>query len=414
MIIKIYPHSGEPEIKDLSDKTSDQRQGLFKKWKNGAYDTSKIECLCTQSQRVLPTLHLRERKKNIGLVNNRSNLPDAHDISCELNSKYKERMKKHGINVDIDGNLVVDKLLDKGKKKTKENEQSKAPQNKNNSPNRQSFSLSKSRLSTLFSVMLESVGLDNYVPGQDRKVSRKILAAASKVIIEGEHMIKGSEYKVFVAKQYEDSQGVLKPLKLGNNPKRKGHNLVIGWGNIEENTEVIKGGKIPDKICIPLYSLDNNSVHIENVEVLKNVYNKEIKSRWNGCKTGFWVIWRVQHEKYDYIFEDKRIAFIPSEETIKMPVESLKEVEMVKYLVQHNIPFKKPLISDLEEDIKVKYRPDFVFYDTTPYTIVEVAGISNDEYLKQLEHKERVYRSTNYLYKRWVPSRETIEDFFGN
>lgn len=412
MILKIHTNSGDPEVKDLSDKTLDQRQALYKKWKNGAYDTSKIECLCIQSHRARPTLHLRQRKKSIGLVNNRSNMADAHEISCELNSKYKERMKMHGINVDIDGNLIVDKLADKSKKENCANEQSKTPQN--NSPNRQSFSLSKSRLSTLFFVMLESVGLDKYFPGKERKVSKKVLAAASKVIIEGKPMIKGSEYKVFVAKQYEDSQGELRPLKLGNNPQRKGHNLVIGWGNIEENIEVINGGKRPDKIRIPLYSLDNKNVLIENIEVLKNVYDKEIKSRWNGCKTGFWIIWRIQHKKYEYIFEDKRIAFIPSEETIKMPVESLKEVEMVKYLVRHNIPFKKPLISDLEMDVKVKYRPDFVLYNTTPHTIVEVAGISSEKYLKLLEHKEKVYRSTNYLYKRWVPSEENIDDFFNN
>lgn len=374
MKVRIYDKNNKAYVYNLSEMNFEQVQSLFRKWYYGDFKKDRIECLCIEHQKLYPKLHLRKRN-NIGLVNNRKNYQAMHDPSCEFNTRYRERLKEHGVVID-DGYIKVDQL-----------------------------SKETSRLSTLFSVMLEQAGINRYDPDEVRNISTRILSAASKVIIEGLQMIKGNVFRIFVAKEIVTKSGKVKPLWLNHNPKNNGHNLVIGWGKIKKNPIVIRDGNKPEKIKISLYSLDNTDKHIADIEVLKRVYDKDV-IYFDGCEAGYWLIWRTQHKKYDYIFEDKKIIFMPAEENTRIPIDNIYEANAIKHLVSQGKTFKKPI---LKEDLKNGHRPDFIIYDDFPFTILEIVGLS-DGYRNYQTKRRKYYNTINYKYRQWNPLKESIEE----
>lgn len=84
-----------------------------------------------------------------------------------------------------------------------------------------------------------------------------------------------------------------------------------------------------------------------------------------------------------------KLAFFRMTKLGLLPVESAPEEKMVEYLIRERRTFRRCLLPPEEG---CKYVPDFILTDTVPQYFLEVAGRTEDEYLRQLERKRQHWK----------------------
>lgn len=372
------------KIHEISILSYHETQGLFKMWHENDILRTNVECLCNENRNSHPVMSVKKYEKKYVLSNKPSSHVE-HETTCFYNKKYREGARKKGITIKDDGTIEV-KKLDISKRHTSSGDGERIHNSRKhyyyeNDP------LCTCRVSSLFLTMLQKYNWQEYKPNEQRNLYGSLYTTGLETVVEG---VTLNLNNLFVAKS--EKQFV------------SGQRLVIGWGNI--NNDALPG-YIDFKVKIPLYSVNDSSKLVTHIEVEETVY-KEAKivanKIRNNVEQGFWVIWRGPHvtKKGKQVVVAKYISFIPAEQTTKIPVESSYEDMMVKYLVEEERHFKKPLIGDIKEEHGIKLRTDMILYDTPKATMIEVAGDNSEKYLNRLEKKKEIYLRENYLYLEWL------------
>jgi hypothetical protein len=374
------------KIHDISIQSYNQTQGLFKKLHENDILRTNVECLCNENRIPHPVMSVKKYEKKYVLVNKPSSHGE-HETACFYNKKYREGARKKGITIKDDGTIEV-KKLDTSKRHASSSDGERIPNSRNNNYYYyENDPLCTCRVSSLFLTMLQKYNWHEYKPNGQRNLSGRLYTTGLETVVEGVTLNLNNLFVAKSEKQFVSSQ-----------------RLVIGWGNI--NNDALPGN-IDFKVKIPLYSVNDSSKLVTHIEVEETVY-KEAKivadKIRNNVEQGFWVIWREPHvtKKGKQVVVAKYISFIPAEQTTKIPVESSYEETMVKYLVEEERHFKKPLIGDINDEHGIKLRPDMILYDTPKATMIEVAGDNSEKYLNRLEKKKEIYLRENYSYLEWL------------
>lgn len=190
-------------------------------------------------------------------------------------------------------------------------------------------------------------------------------------------------------------------MQQGYQPNFKKHEIIVGWGN--RNLFPGKANPTDSRyINIPILSLTDKETVLFEQSVYKDVYNKCTYTN-AAVSTGYWVLWKERDNVKDKLF-DRVLIFVPAEKHTMIPVDSSYEETMIKYLVDNERYFLKPVIGNVSSkftDIEIDKRPDMLLKDTKPYTVIEVAGIKEEGYRKRLAEKREYYLASGYQYSQW-------------
>lgn len=340
-----------------------------------------VECLCNGKQCPKhPVMFVKFMNDKYFLANHPDNNEKniQHDFTCPYAlGGYKKVIKKAGIIINKDG--VIDARIEipsqkkPGKTTVGAREQGESP----NKPGGVSVKRDKGALITLFLTILIQNDVHVYLPFQQRNIAGRIYAAAVGATVNKSSL-----------------KDKLCVISAGHKPNMK-HHLIIGWGN--ESTHPVQHEEKDFLIKIPLLSVNPHEEGVvAELTVLKRVFQKLDRIQAQ-VDTGYWVLWR-QEDKNSGKLTDQVLAFIPAEDHTRIPVESSHEAVMVHYLVENKREFRKPLIDNEEE---MDTRPDMILMDTTPATVIEVAGMDHEDYLKRLEFKRKLYRQKGFNYIEW-------------
>ncbi|MGV2947880.1 hypothetical protein, partial [Acinetobacter sp. AGC35] len=156
------------------------------------------------------------------------------------------------------------------------------------------------------------------------------------------------------------------------------HRILIAWGD-KTNFPGEVSESSPNTVKLPIFSLDDHSVRLGDISILKSVYSSATLTARN-VSTGYWILYKI--DKNDTL-QDFELIFEPAEPFTGIPVESSYEKTMVQYLRENNRKFNKPLVGNVTEHF-LDLRPDIILLDTLPTTIIEVAGYQNEVYRQRL------------------------------
>lgn len=350
-----------------------------------------IQCLCRDTHDPNPPLLIVKCRENkYFLANHPDNKDNDHEFTCPYAlTGYKKVIKEAGIQIDEQGNIDAKIEIPRERKQYKKEtigDREKGKDSKETSG--VTRKREKSALITLFYTILNKNKVEEYVPFQTRNISGRIYAATVNSRVN-KHQLTNNFCVVTET----------------HKPKRKDL-LVIAWGNeITHPPKLVQGKEFLVKI--PIFSVNpSEQTQVSTLTVLKKVY-ENIHRLDTAVGTGYWVLWR--QEGKDKKLRDQVLAFIPAEEGTRIPVESSHEARMIQYLVAKKRHFTKPLFFD--ETLEA--RPDIILLDTKPRTIIEVAGLDNDEYNARLKKKQGLYKSKGCQYLKW-DTLESLEVVFKN
>lgn len=403
---------------DLTYLTLEERRTFFKTWKE---DSSTIECNCIENRTsTYPALHVKQRpvgkskKEYTYFIANNPNHNIQHDSTCPFNHDYKKILSKKGINLDEEGLMSCSLSFQQKKRQMATGSDAVVSARKHSYPGKGKATRQPAALKTLFMALLEKQEshIDTYRPNENRRISKRLYAAARKAKVGKTMLYTNKERRVYFASFFNE-----KPQLISNRTAvSKAPFLVVGWGRKDEVPETNKDNS--QKVNIPLYSVDDPNIFVTNLIVYKSTFEKAkeriLKEKaYNGVLTGYWVLWRdiKEREGKPSYFEEKQLLFIPAESVSRIPVDSLHEEALLKSLIIHSRSFKKPLIESEIEEKQNEIRPDFILTDTQPQTVIEVAGLDTKEYLDRLEKKRSQYIRSGYQYAEWFPGSITLEKF---
>jgi hypothetical protein len=372
-------------LKSNVEMTEDEKINFLILLKN--WHTKRIhpECLCVTSNYNPPKLHVRKSTLNkLFLANNRSNSSPPtkqHSFQCELNPPdrgFKGFLRTKGIEIDEEGGIMC-----KLKKKNKNSSTSYAPPSNSSSNSKTTTSAVKkgeNALRYLFLTWLQIQDIHLFNPGGSRKISGRLFRIMEKTMID---KIELNTNNVFLAKHEKDWYNYRK------------HRILIAWGD-KTNFPGVVSESSPNTVKLPIFSLDDHSVRLGDISILKSVYNSATLTA-RAVATGYWVLYRI--DKNDKL-QDFELIFEPAEPFTGIPVESSYEKTMVQYLWENNRKFNKPLIGNVTEHF-LDLRPDILLLDTLPTTIIEVAGYQDEVYRQRLVEKSIEYSSKGFNYLEW-------------
>ncbi|GGG17990.1 hypothetical protein [Paenibacillus abyssi] len=368
-------------LNEMSEKEKAKFAEVLLHWhKEGIHP----ECACKE-QRPYPKLHVRKSKAgNLTLANNpNSNRGErTHDFQCWFNlpaEGYKGYLKQQGILIDEEGQIACS-LKKPNIPTATGSQQSVKAGGEGGHVSGSVPAAGLNALRYLFLTWLQESHVHEYRPGGPRNVQGRLFRIAMKTKINGIQLtssnfcIAGDQFRYNFAK----------------------HRVVIFWGDkfAHPATESKTSSYL---VNLPAFSIADRTLHIQNVSLLKSVYEAAtLTSRAVG--TGYWVLYRQEDKSGKLV--DTELIFEPADPDTLIPVESSYEAEMIKYLVKNTRHFKKPLVGNVT-DMFLDHRPDMVLMDTTPKTIIEVAGYQDAEYRQKLAEKREKYLERGYQYVEW-------------
>ncbi|MFD9628402.1 hypothetical protein [Peribacillus muralis] len=406
------------ELHDLSPYNTMERRIKFKQW----YDEKAvIRCGC-KSLEETPFLHIRSRTKKDNTVNYFLSRNRGSKINPEKNRKHLFTCPNSSEQEDAKGQLGITEIEDGTSECTltfgQTNSSSTGPSAgisglESTTPDETSKSKTKSSLQSLFFALLqkEEAHIDVYHPNENRNLSGRIYSAAKKMKVNKNLLVSNIEKRIYIASSYKGK--IPQYSNKIDNPNAP--YLIIGWGKREDNFIEEK-----NKIHIPLYSVDDRNTQntpITQVKVFKSQFQKAKErihhlQKYNAVEYGYWVIWRSKTKSQTgghYYFLENEILFIPADTLTGIPVDSRYEKLMLQRLISEGRHFKKPLLP-ISFESETLIRPDFVLIDRVPQTIIEVAGLQTDEYLKQLSYKKDYYLKEKFKYVEWKPYELALGD----
>lgn len=351
---------------DVTEISIEKREKLFKNW----YESSaEIECLCEKTNGKYPLLKIRKSVNNllhpysIGGTNLKRGTEHAWD--CYHSARSREAQKRLGIKILEDGSLSVN-LKSKKNDSPRDKRESLIRTSIKTSPTTKRASLTrKSSLRNFILFLLQQIKVHEYKSERPRD-------------------IRGRLYYKLVNSKINNQK--LKDIMLlshtGYRYNYKKHQFIIGFTNL---AEVRQNDEYSWLTEIPMYSLSDPTRFVYKQNVRKEAYNNMSKLRAD-VTFGYIVIWR-EKDHQDKL-QEKEIVFIESERETMIPIESSFEEIMLKKLVSLKKDFQKPLVMDIDEDI----RPDFILLNKDK-TVIEVAGMMDKEdYFANMERKQEYYK----------------------
>ncbi|YCA45514.1 DUF1173 domain-containing protein [Bacillus sp. JZ8] len=352
---------------DVTEISIERREKLFKNW----YESkAKIECLCEKTNGKYPLLGIRRSVNNvlhpysIGVTNRKRGTEHAWD--CYHSTISKEIQKRLGIKILEDGSLSVN-LKSKKNESPHDKEESLIHTSIKASPTTNRASLTrKSSLRNFILFLLQQINVHEYKSARPRDIRGRLY------------------YKLVNSKiNNQKLEDVMLLSHTGYRYNYKKHQFIIGCTNL---AEVRQNAQHSWLIEIPMYSLSDPTRFVYNQNVRKEVYNNMSKLRAD-VTFGYIVIWR--EKDHNGKLQEKEIVFIESERETMIPVESSFEEIMLKKLVSLKKDFQKPLVMDIDEDI----RPDFILLNKDK-TVIEVAGMMDKEdYFTNMKCKQEYYKN---------------------
>lgn len=345
----------------------------------------------------------KKESRTYFIANNASNRKKdiLHSFSCRYNSGdegYKGMLRKKGIIID-DEDVISCTLKEAAPQKKKKDELPSIEERRVISLSTRTNTGSQgtkgqASLRILFSTLLQEMNINRFNPGELRNIGGRLYKAGTRTKINGK-WIKDS---LFLARTHAKVDGVLKKTASVRKYDFRKHQLVIGWGS-NRNSEYVPYYKEGSKniMTIPLLSLDDKSF-VCNLTVFESIFKNATTTRVD-TDFGYWVLWRDFDGKTGKLV-DKELIFVPAEEQSMIPVESSYEEQMIAHLLLTDRKFEKPLVGNLTQYF-LDARPDMMLLDTTPYTVVEVAGMRNEDYHYRLDEKEKHYVEQGYRYVEW-------------
>ena len=363
------------KVYDITNYSEDVRTNLYKRWHGKG---ATIECLCNHTDNQYPLMHIKKSQKNVYFAaNNSSNSKKhiQHSEDCSYNTHFRNHLGTLGIKVLDDGSIecLLKEKRQKAKIENKGPDSSKATSN--SIPGIPS--VPKSALRYLFLTLIQKYEIHTFKAEQERNIDKRLYKACCEAVVNQTNL----KQILYLAND-----------KFKYNFKK--HQFIVGWGRKDQyKTE----GKF---ISIPMYSLADSSTFIYEHKVPQWIFEEATFTK-AAVSTGYWVIWRDKDA--NGIMRDKEIIFVPAEENTMIPIDSSLEDKMLKYLVSKKVSFKKPLIMSVGDDLL----PDFILTDREPNTIIEVAGLLDDEgYVKRLREKEQHYKNKGFHYLEWDGKEE--------
>lgn len=360
------------KVFDLSSRQLYSQQKLLKQWHEN--NQKNIECLCIEGRNINPHMHIRktiasDKETKYSLVNNKNSLVDHHH-SCNNNKVMYDFLKENGIvytesllkmNTNLDHNVAMGSLYN----------------------------------FFMFMIQLDETSIDVFKKGQKRNLSGRIYKCAGKSEINGIKLIDGEQFNLQVIRNNTN-----KKVLVNNFPGSP--NLVIGWGNLDEELKEHEKLKFLGKL--PLFSVDARKEYVCDITVKRSLIEKVKKETVCNERNGWWLIWREINQKGH--LEDKEVIFIPAEPLTKIPVDSLNESRLIRELVDSKRSFKKQLLWNKPIGGKQAFNKIFLL-DTIPGTIIEIA--ENEDQFNLLNKREALYKDMGYRYIVWkafVPSQK--------
>lgn len=367
------------QVFDVDDMALEEKTKLYKKWHDSG---CKIKCLCKDENNSYPIMHVKLRN-NKYFISNNSSTKGLHDSSCKYNRIYTKNLATKGIKFEEDTEQFICNIDFSNKKKNSGGDINEATSIDPSSRTitRGSYTDKYHRLYWLFLVLLEFSNIHEYKPGGQRNIVGRIYRALKHTKVN--------------KKLLSDITYLLDSTKVDKNPAPS-HQLIVAWGD-KERAPVCQSDFF---VNIPLFALDNTSQHVTDFKIKRSVYESGILFEHLNVNTGYWLIWKEAAPNSLWP-KEVQIIFVPAEEITHIPVESGYENEMVNFLYQQNVHFKKPLVSNLNE-LDIELRPDMIVYgDRGAITIIEVAGFDNEKYKKRLAEKREIYKKKGYRYLEW-------------
>lgn len=373
------------QIYDFSKLSPKEQVRLCQQWRH----TAKLECLCNgYTNPNPPILHVnyRSSSKTYYVSNNKKNRGNfAHAFNCPYNHKdtgYRNYLSQQGITITDDGGIICQLKLSREKKgaDNKNARVSLAATTPGSSVNSSSIKKATT-LWTFFHTLLKEMNVDNYVPGQQRNIANRFFPVAAKTKVNNTDLYS----RIFVANE------------ANRRPNPFKHEFIIGWGDLQRHP--VQTDQNRDYLVrIPLLSLSDRKTVICTLTCYKKVYDDRKERRVSG-NAGYWVLWRVKNPKGEKL-QDHALIFVHAEEITMIPIESSYEDDMIKHLVSLERHFLKPIIGNVTS-LFIEMRPDMLLFDTSPFTIIEVAGMQNEEYRHRLKEKRTQYINMGYQYLEW-------------
>ncbi|WP_209124479.1 hypothetical protein [Alkalihalobacillus sp. BA299] len=370
------------KVYDITNYSEDVRTNLYKRWHGKG---ATIECLCNQTENQYPLMHIKKSSRNVYFpANNASNSKKniEHSEDCTYNTLYRNHLGSLGINVLDDGTIECTLKDKKQKEKTDNKGPEKSKLTSNSIPGIPS--VPKSALRFLFLTLIQKYEIHTFKPEQERNIDKRLYKACCETVVNKTNL-KSVLYLTNEKFKYHF----------------KKHQFIVGWGRKDQYQ---KDGKF---ISIPMYSLAEPTSFIYEHKVPQWIFEEATFTK-AAVSTGYWVIWRDKDS--NGILRDKEIIFVPAEENTMIPIDSSLEEKMLKYLMSKQISFKKPQIMSVGDDLL----PDFILTDNKPNTIIEVAGLlDNEGYEKRLREKEQHYKNKGLHYIEW-DGKEELENLVFN
>jgi hypothetical protein len=360
------------------------QDALLKEW----HKSAAVECLCHgERHSPNPLLYVKQVNDGLFLANYPSNAKNDifHDFKCRYNRQgYRSLLKDKGILVDeneIRVNLDVEQLKPKGPD-VKISQPASAkftdPQNRKKTER----SERKVQIITLFFTMLQEYKASEYRPGGRRNIASRLYKIAK--------IIKVNDIRLTEILYIADNKGKW--------PNKDIHQLFIGWGRRSEAATPHPTN--PRFVRVPLYSIDDPSLRVTELTVLKSIYEQCV-SPVPDVDSGYYLLFRGPAHKSDKNIWDRQLIFVPAEEKkTRIPVQSANEAVMLEYLANTQRHFEKPLIGNVTE-LFLEQAADIVLHDTEPKTIINIIRSGSGTPVKIQEDKRELYKAKGYNYVEW-------------
>lgn len=382
-------------LKSFAEMNEEERKKYGEILENWYNNEVHPECMCKE-KRPYPRLHVKKSSAgNYFIANNpNSNRGErAHDFQCQLNlfsEGYKGYLRQRGIVINEEGEIICS-LKRKRKPEFGSEKSPQATKGRSSNPAPTTPAAGKNALRYLFLTWLQETHIHEYRPGQQRNLRGRLLRIMSKTKIDS---VKLSADNVYIA-------------NAGFKYNFVKHRIIVAWGNKKTSPAAVSP-TYPYIMSIPIMSLDERQEKVQEISVHKSVYDSATLTGRN-VDAGYWVLFRSENESGKLV--DTELIFEPADPITGIPVESSYEEIMVRFLVDNKRHFQKPLIGNVTE-LFLDQRPDMVLHDTTPKTIIEVAGYQDEQYLAKLAKKKSAYEQRGYNYIEWDVRTPIIDTIF--
>ncbi|MFX3638004.1 MAG: hypothetical protein ACE3L7_05085 [Candidatus Pristimantibacillus sp.] len=355
-----------------------EQEMLLREW----HKTAAVECLCQGvDHNPNPLLYVKQVNGSLFLANYPSNSKNNinHDFKCRYNRfGYRSLLADKGIRIgENEINISLD--IDIPSKLSGNQKQPSAIQSGQQRDRKETER--KLKLTALLFMMLQEYKVSEYRPGGQRNISSRLKKIAKIINL---NRVPLSDI-LFIAD------------KAGRWPNKDTHQLIIGWGYRSKpavphptNTKFMR---------LPLYSLDDPTLQITELTVLKNIYYS-CSNPVPGVDCGYYLLFRGPTNKKDKNIWDRQLCFIPAEVNTRIPVSSVFEEMIIQHLYNSRRHFEKPLIGNVTELFNDQ-NADVLVHDSNPKIILGVKGSLLGTEGTLLQEKQASYLAKGYQYIEW-------------